>query len=198
MTTFTTYIKKQVNRNDPQGDFAKDFKYIIENLPYHPHCRGTETIESETLLGHYNFLPNYAKKNRSILQSLCQLWQEWLEYKHIGLKYEQIQRGYVYFFRLKKKTNIFKIGRTQKELENRLTSVANSEKAELELYDYILINHYNIIEKELHEAFKNNRIMREWFELSPFVLSDAILLYKFTDSSAQIFSEDEESYELIN
>lgn len=197
MTTFTTYIKKQQSRNDPLGDFSKDFVYILKNHPKYPECRGTDTIVSETLFGHYKFLPSYAQQRDYILDALCGLWKEWLGYKHIGLKYNRPKKGYVYFFRLPQKQNVFKIGRTSTKPEKRLISVAARERTDLEIYDWIKIDHYDIIEKELHNSFQVSRLMREWFEIPTGDLDEAIRIYCLTDSKAEVHSilREEEQYD---
>ncbi|NVM20428.1 MAG: GIY-YIG nuclease family protein [Desulfobacterales bacterium] len=188
MTTFTTYIKKQQRRNDPLGDFSRDFVYILRNHPKYPECQGTDTIVSETLFGHYNFLPTYAQQRDYILNALCSLWKEWLEYKHIGLKFDRPKRGYVYFFRLPQKQNVFKIGRTRTDPEKRIASVATRERTNLEIHDWMRIDHYDIIEKELHDAFHSSRLMREWFEVPPAEIDEAIRVYCLTDSTAEVRS----------
>ena len=197
MTTFTAYIKKQQRRDDPLGDFSKDFVYILKNHPNYPQCRGTDTIVSETLLGHYKFLPNYAQQRDNILEALCGLWREWLEYKHIGLKFNQPKRGYIYFFRLPQKQNVFKIGRTLSEPKKRMASVSARERTDLEIHDWIRIDHYDIIEKELHNAFHSSRLMREWFEVSTNEIDEAIRIYCLTDSEAEVYSilREEEEYD---
>ena len=69
-----------------------------------------------------------------------------------------------------------------------MASVAASEKTELQIYDWVKINHYDIIEKELHKVFKTACLMREWFEIPESEIDDAIHSYSKTDSSAEIFS----------
>ncbi len=196
MTTFTAYIKKQHGRDDPFGDFSRDFIYILNNHPKYTECRGTDTLMSETLFGHYNFLPHSARQREYILDALCGLWKEWLEYKHIGLKFNRPQRGYVYFVRLAQKKNVFKIGRTKTEPEKRMASVALRERTELEIHDWIMINHYDIIEKELHAAFQPSCLMREWFEISPDHIQEAINVYSLTDPKAKVLSVSLEQEEL--
>jgi hypothetical protein len=188
MSTFSAYIRKQKDRPDSLGDFSRDFIYILKNHPNYPECRGTDSILSETLFGQYNFLPNYAQHRDYIIEALSNLWKEWLEYKHIGLKYNRSKRGYVYFFRLPHRQNVFKIGRTTTAPEKRMASVATSEKTDLQIYDWIKINHYDIIEKELHAAFKPSCLMREWFELPTSEIDKAIHIYSQTDQSAEIYS----------
>jgi hypothetical protein len=196
MTSFTTYIKKQEHRKDSLGDFSRDFGYILKNHPKYPECRGTDTIVSETLLGHYNFLPGYAQQRDYILESLSSLWKEWLEYKHIGIRFNRPKRGYVYFFRLPQKQDVFKIGRTTMEPGKRLVSVAAQERTDLEIHDWIRIDHYDIIEKEIHNAFSASRLMREWFEVSPGKVDEAIRIYSLTDSTSEVYSilREEEEY----
>jgi len=115
------------------------------------------------------------------LNVLCSLWKEWLEYKHIGLKFNRPRRGYVYFFRLPQKQNVFKIGRTKTDPEKRLASVATRERTSLEIHDWMKIDHYDIIGKELHDALTSSRLMREWFEVSPSEIGEAIRVYCLTD-----------------
>lgn len=130
-----------------------------------------------------------------ILDALCGLWKEWLEYKHIGLKFNQPRRGYIYFFRILKKQNVFKIGRTKTEPAKRMATVALSERTELQIHDWIMIDHYDIIEKELHSAFQSFRLIREWFEISPEQIHEAIHIYSLTDSKSKVLSDIREQEE---
>ena len=120
------------------------------------------------------------------MNALCSLWKEWLEYKHIGLKFNRPKRGYVYFFRLTKKHNIFKIGRTKTNPEKRMASVATQERTSLEIYNWMKIDHYEIIEKELHDAFNSSRLVREWFEVPLAEIDEAIRVYHLTDPTAEV------------
>lgn len=195
--SFTTFIKRQQHRNDALGDYAKDFVYIMKNLLKYPECRGTDQITSETLLGHYKFLPHYARNRDYILEAACRLWREWLEYKYIGLKYGRPKNGYVYFFHLPQKKDVFKIGRTRIHPEKRLAAVAAQERTDLKIYDWIKLDHYNIIEKELHSVFQPWRLMREWFEIHASEIDEAVRIYSLTDSAAEVYSfrREEEEYD---
>ena len=195
--SFTAYIKKQRFRNDPLGDYAVDFKDILDKIPLYPECRGTEEITSETLYGHYRFLPRYAKDKDYIVEALSELWKEWLGYKHIGLKYEKPKRGYVYVIKLENEDNIFKIGRTQKTPKERLLEVARKEKAKVVLHDWIQIDFYDIIEKELHVVFKKDQLMREWFKVDKKEIDKAIYIYSFTDETCIVGSRQEDEEDLI-
>lgn len=197
--SFTAYIKKQVDRNDPLGDYAIDFKFILDNLPLYPEHRGTDEITSETLLGHYLFLSYNVRRREHTQTELCSLWKEWLQYKHIGLRFSRPKRGYVYFLRLENEDGIFKIGRTQQDPGKRAWDVARQERAKVVLHDWMLIDHYDIIEKELHTAFKNKQIMREWFRVDVNQIDEAIYAYSLTDSTCKVQSrkeEDEEEFEV--
>jgi hypothetical protein len=133
--SFTSFIKKQANLDSPVGDFARDFVYILDNYPLYPECRGTDVITSETLYGHYMFLSSGAKNREWLVKTLSDTWREWLEYKHIGLKYGVPKRGYVYFFKLENEENIFKIGRTSTSPEERMLSVSIKERAKIVMFD---------------------------------------------------------------
>ena len=194
---FTSFIKKQRDRNDPLGDFARDFLYIVKNLPDFPECRGTDEIESETLLGHYNFLPPYAQNKNYVLESLCNLWKEWIAYKHIGLQYAEPTPGYVYFLNLIAEPSIYKIGRTSRPPLEYLHSIESREKAKFEACKWIKIRNYDLIEKELHTFFKNNQVVREFFKLSKDQVDTAIEVYQLIDEDSKVFPDDFESMDEI-
>ena len=74
--SFASFIKKQTDRNDPQGDFAWDHAWMLErpsHFSQHPNIKNTDTVESDTLLGHYNFLPVQGQNNYRVIEALCSL-----------------------------------------------------------------------------------------------------------------------------
>ena len=107
------YIQKQRNRNDPVGDFARDFMAAINYIEAVKESLDSESlvesiskskgiIVSETLVGVYNFLSTSICKEAKC--ALIEIWHEWLRTKHMGLRqadHEKSNRkGYVYVFNL--------------------------------------------------------------------------------------------------
>jgi len=191
--SFASFIKKQTDKNGPQGDFARDHAWILERSSHfsqHPNIKNTDTVESDTLLGHYNFLPVQAQNDDRVIEALCSLWREWITYKHIGLRYDEPAFGYVYFFNLIAKPSIYKVGRTSIPPYEYLRSVESREKAKFEIFSWMKIKNYDLIEKELHAAFQKNRMAREFFELSKEEIYAAISIYKLTDEHCELFPDD--------
>lgn len=182
---FTSFIK-----NQKDNDFAIDFRCIVDALPYYPQFRGTDEIESETLLGHFDFLSPSMQNKAQLLKALCELWEEWVAYKHIGLRYSEPNTGYVYFFRLINEPSIFKIGRTSTHPEQYLPSVEAREKGKFEVYRWLRSRYYDLIEKELHTYFKDFRIAREFFNLEESRIDGAVEVYRLIDEGSQVFPDD--------
>jgi hypothetical protein len=203
--TFTDFIRKQQGRDDPSGDFAYAFVDATTNGANRGLREGCSPIESETLFGVYNHLPMRASTDTDILQALIQLWKEFLEYKHIGLKFNKPERGYVYCFQIRG-VNTFKIGKTAKDPLRRKMQIEIAEKVELDVYNWIEIDNYSIIESELKKAFGNKHLQKEWFTFGDcrkikgtkryycHDIYDALYLYRRTDSKSKLYKpiEDDE------
>jgi|GEM_PF-4519015 len=182
MITFTSYIKKQVERDDLCGDFARDYIRVTK----HPEIYKLKPPQSETLYGFYRSLPYYA--DYSIQEVLVNLWYEWIRYKHIGLKFNDGPVGYVYFYKIPN-SKVFKIGRTFNHPEQRKYAVQQESKTELEIYNWMKLSNYDLIESELKLAFKKNQVQREWFQFEYVTskvcieIDDALDIYSMTDNN---------------
>jgi len=60
-------------------------------------------------------------------------------------------------------TEMYKIGYTT-NLKSRLKTIRTSIPSQIEVHYFITTNHYKSLEKYLHEEFKVNRRIGEWFE----------------------------------
>lgn len=164
MITFSAYIKKQKERDDPCGDFSRDFIRVLENSEVWIQNGDINELESETLYGFYKHLPrNRVSIDSTVFSSLVELWKEWICYKHIGLKFNEAPTGYIYFFRIPEK-KVFKIGRTTLHPQARKSQVETQEKVNLEIYNWMKTTNYDLIETELKSAFRKYQIQREWFQ----------------------------------
>jgi len=74
--------------------------------------------------------------------------------------------GYVYFIR-KENQNVFKIGMTTNAPETRLKQIQTSTPDRLSIFGVLEANSPRRLESELHERYKEHRIMGEWFRLDP-------------------------------
>jgi hypothetical protein len=193
---FAAYIRKQKDRDDPCGDFARDF-IRVSNEPQ--LYKDVNKLESETLYGFYNHVPFQYRTDDDILSSLISLWLEYLEYKHIGLKFNKPEIGFVYFFKHKGK-NAFKIGKTKKDPIIRKAQIEIAEKIDLYIYNWIKIKRYSIIESELKQAFKKFQIQKEWFQFKYYnvknngeeyclEINEAIKLYSHTDDECLLYKD---------
>lgn len=192
MIKFSSYIKRQRDRNDPVGDFASDF-YDIPNNPTWAKRGGVNDFESETLYGLYKHLPLAAKNDDAIIETMIDIWDEWLKDNHIGLRFSKGKQGYVYFFNIPGE-NAFKIGRTIQHPEARKRDVQSEAKTKLNTFNWMSIENYDVIENELKKAFAPKNYSREWFEIDDMHVNEAILLYQKTDSNCGLYrelSEDE-------
>ena len=193
---FSTYIKKQKDRDDMCGDFARDFIYVNS---FDKLQNSVNPLESETLLGFFKHVPLKYRSEDYIIESLVLLWNEWLSYKHIGLKYNDGETGYVYFLKSKSQ-NVFKIGKTKREPLIRKTQIEISEKIELNLFNWIKLKNYSLIESELKKAFKKFQIQKEWYKFEQYFVTkngkeicreieEAIFFYSKTDKHSKVYKK---------
>ncbi|HAV56582.1 MAG TPA: hypothetical protein DCX45_03470 [Acinetobacter junii] len=158
MITFPKYILLQKDRDDYRGDFAQDFIRVVNNPDIYGELK---QLDTETLIGFYKTLPTWVCQKAEM--ALIELWQEWLTYKHIGLKYDNESIGYLYFLRIPNK-QVFKIGKTKLNPEIRKLQIESAEKIKVEIYNWIRIKNFDLIEMELKKYFKKYQIQREWFQ----------------------------------
>lgn len=190
------WLKKQIERDDIYGDFARDFIDVNSSvrLP-----KGVNPLESETLLGLFIHVPFMYRSEDYLIVSLVGLWKEWISYKHIGLKYNDGETGYVYFLNPKGK-NVFKIGKTKREPLVRKTQIEISEKIELNIFNWIKLENYSIIEAELKQAFKKYQIQKEWYQFDSYGITkngreicreieEAIFFYSKTDKHCKLYKK---------
>lgn len=187
MIKFSSYIKRQKDRDDPIGDFASDF-CDIPNNPLWAKKSGVNEFESETLYGLYKHLPLRAKSDEVILETMIEFWKEWLVENHIGLRFSEGKRGYVYFFNIEGQ-NAFKVGRTTQHPEARKRDVQSEAKVEINTFNWLHIENYDTIENELKKAFLPKKHSREWFEVDEMHINEAIILYSKTDPKCELFRE---------
>ena len=142
MITFPKYILLQKDRDDYRGDFAQDFIRVVNNPDIYGELK---QLDTETLIGFYKTLPTWVCQKAEM--ALIELWQEWLTYKHIGLKYDNESIGYLYFLRIPNK-QVFKIGKTKLNPEIRKLQIESAEKIKVEIYNWIRIKNFDLIEME--------------------------------------------------
>ena len=195
MVKFSAFIKRQKDRDDPSGDFARDFIDTFKN-PLWAKRSGVKPLDSETLYGFYKHLPMAAQSDEIIIDVLITLWKEWLKENHIGLRFSSGNKGYVYFFKIPNQT-AFKIGRTTQHPEARKRDVQSEAKTELLTFNWLNIENYDVIENELKKAFSPLNYSREWFEIDEMHVNEAILLYQKTDPVSNLFREitDKEKFQ---
>ncbi len=191
MVKFSSYIKRQKNRGDSIGCFASDF-CDIPNNPFWAKSSGVNDFESETLYGLYRHLPLSAKNDEVIIETMIDIWKEWLKENHIGLRFHQGKRGYVYFFNIQGQT-AFKVGRTTQHPEARKRDVQSEAKTELNSFNWLHIENYDVIENELKKAFSPQNYSREWYEIDDMHVNEAIILYRKTDSLCTLMREPTET-----
>ena len=193
MSALSVYIKKQKERNDLCGDFARDFIRTVEGPEVWVEDGDINELESETLYGFYQHLPHQRiSLDSDVFLALVELWKEWICYKHIGLKFNAAPVGYIYFFNIPGK-NVFKIGRTALNPETRKLQVEAQEKVNLEIYNWIKIKNYDLIETELKNAFRKYQIQREWFQFE--YVGDNFCLE--IDEAIECYSKTSEDYETM-
>ena len=196
---FAAYIRKQSERDDPCGDFARDFLRTEKNPDVYIDTGYVSKLESETLYGFYKHLPWRIGTNDIVFQALVDLWKEWLQYQHIGLKYKKPEKGYVYFLKLKGE-NAFKIGKTKKDPIIRKSQVEIKEKVDLYLFNWLYLDNYSIIESELKNAFKKFQIQKEWYQFKHYgttkrgkeiciEIEEAIDVYSNTDNTCKFYKK---------
>jgi hypothetical protein len=100
--------------------------------------------------------------------------------------------GYVYFIR-HGDDDVFKIGITSGNVEDRLRQLQTGTPEKLTLYTYIKHPDPAIKERELHEKLKDRRINGEWFGLSPQEIRD-ILEDADIPNRAKSTEDDEEEF----
>ena len=189
---FAAYIRKQKDRNDPCGDFANDFIRTQMNRDVWIENGDVNELESETLLGFYNHLPNRIGFDDEAFLALVDLWKEWIRYKHTGYNFSEPSNGYVYFFRVLNK-NLFKIGKTTLHPEIRKFQVEKAEKLNLEIYNWIKIDFFDLIETELKNAFRKMNYQREFYEFK-YLTND--LCFEI-DEAIECYIRTSEKYELM-
>lgn len=77
------------------------------------------------------------------------------------------KKGYVYLLADSEKDNIYKIGVTKGTIERRIKKLQTGNSGEIYICSYFQTEHPFFIEKHLHKKYFGNRVMNEWFELSP-------------------------------
>jgi hypothetical protein len=193
---FATYIIKQKDRDDVCGDFARDFIRVSKAPELH---KDVNKLESETLYGFYKHVPFQYRNDDHILDSLTSLWSEYLEYKHIGLKFNEPEIGFMYFLKARGE-NAFKIGKTKKDPIIRKSQIETTEKIDLYIYNWMKIKHYSIIESELKQSFKKYQIQKEWYQFEHYGVTkdneefcleirEAIKLYSHTDEECVLYKD---------
>lgn len=193
---FESYIKKQKGRNDICGDFSLDYLETLNNPDIYFNTGYVSKIESETLYGFYKHLPWNISLEDEAFSALLKLWKEWLEYEHIGLKFNTGERGYVYFLKLRGE-NLFKIGKTKKEPIIRKTQIEIKEKIQLYIYNWIYLENYSLVEAELKRAFKKYQIQKEWYKLEHYgVAKDKNEYCLEIDESLEVYAKTDNNFKI--
>lgn len=73
--------------------------------------------------------------------------------------------GYIYLI-CDRSNNLYKIGVTRKNPENRVHKLQTGNPTQLYIVDLYEYKYPFRLEKMLHNKFKTKRILNEWFELS--------------------------------
>lgn len=73
--------------------------------------------------------------------------------------------GYIYLI-CDNANNLYKIGVTKSTIENRIKKLQTGNATELFITAYHKTQYPFRIEKMLHNHFRNNNVLNEWFELS--------------------------------
>jgi len=71
-------------------------------------------------------------------------------------------RGYIYLIKCGK---YYKIGRTEKNFQQRLSDIQTSNPEKIKIVFCAKVDSYKEIEESIHEHFKDKRVRGEWFEL---------------------------------
>lgn len=94
-----------------------------------------------------------------------------------------------------------KIGRTT-DLENRIRSLdGTSVPLPFECFHACTVNDARFVEKQLHDAFADNRVRnnREWFEIAPERVAAALRIAQIQDVTPVVdYVEDEEAQKALN
>lgn len=193
---FASYIKKQNERDDHCGDFTRDFLRTLNNHEIYFNSGYVSELENETLYGFYKHLPWNISPEDEVFSALLELWNEWLEYEHIGLKFGKPERGYVYFLKLKGE-NLFKIGKTKRDPMVRKTQIEVKEKINLYIYNWIYLNNYSLIESELKQAFKKYQVQKEWYKLEHYgVTKDQNEFSLEIEQALEVYAKTDENFKL--
>ena len=73
--------------------------------------------------------------------------------------------GFVYLIKEESNENKYKIGMTNKTLEQRMNSLQTGNPNKLTLINYHESKNPKAVEKTLHNFFRHKNILREWFDL---------------------------------
>jgi hypothetical protein len=77
------------------------------------------------------------------------------------------KKGYVYLLADAEKDNIYKIGVTKGTIERRIKKLQTGNSGEIYLCRYFQTPHPFFIEKHLHLKYSREKVLNEWFELTP-------------------------------
>lgn len=75
--------------------------------------------------------------------------------------------GCVYLLGDWEKDNVYKIGVTRGSIEKRIKKLQTGNSGEIYLVNSFETKHPFLMEKMLHTRFFGNRVLNEWFELTP-------------------------------
>ncbi|MBD3251060.1 hypothetical protein GF380_01110 [Candidatus Uhrbacteria bacterium] len=78
-----------------------------------------------------------------------------------------MSEGYIYFIQVCNDDKYIKIGRTKKNCESRLAQLQTASPYQLRLIASFFFENVEEVEKELHEFFKDRRLVGEWFIIEP-------------------------------
>jgi len=195
---FYRWILRQSDRDDPVGDFSRDYLRTLDDPDIYLKTRFKGDIKKISLYNLYQNIP-WMMRREEVVLALIELWKEWLVYNQIGLKFNEPEKGYVYFFKVRGE-NAFKIGKTKKDPNFRKSQIEANEKIRLYIFNWMYINNYSIIESELKSSFKQFQIQREWYEFEFYGMGKnkveycleikiAIELYSKTDPTSKLFKK---------
>lgn len=190
---FCAYIRKQIDRDDLHGDFARDFSDTKAKHVLRAHL---ETVETDTLYGIYMHVPS-RERDEVISQIIADLWNEWIKSECIGLRFSPPEKGYVYIFQ-KPGENLFKIGKSKHDPVIRMHNLQIKHKLKLQIFNWMYLDNYSFVETDIKRAFKNYQVSGEWYSFKKYFirkdktdfcreLDNLLEAYPLVDSSCKMF-----------
>jgi T5orf172 domain. len=173
---FYTWLEDQTNRDNLIGDIALTIKSDEEIDVRTTYIEMKEIVTSKvTDYFEIQSLNDWERKGK-VHPSLClelafREYEFYLEKKKLSKYIRPSFDGYVYFICDPKFPNEVKIGRAR-DVTKRIASFNTGRPRDLKLIRKIYSGNYKVFETDIHNYFKNQRIKREWFEITKEELAD--------------------------